>query len=400
MRRNTLIAVSVSSSIIVIGLVTIVLILLLGGRGGHEVIDEAVEAERAADEARTLVRSPWADRETEAVRMVSRHRVGDETVQQRIQSGLLARHVDLIRRLAEDQQAQWVASQIEESSIYTVSWRYRDGEVPVGPRWLVQVDPEGPEALTGGRVVAVNALATLVETGSPGTLGPFLNRTDEVIRALTNHRFDDGLRLGSALIVRFFGLSRSMEDLLEQMKGWTVVPERLEPDERLLYTVHLQWTEGERALDAQWEVNLADASFQPRNLLAYDLMRSARAVPAALVDEMQMPRVQGELMDLTTPPAAEPSEARRALRWVLHDERVAEAAAVLLGFRRTRHEIEDIGWRARQDDERGWWHVQYVFNQDGEEDTLSWRVLARNGTVQAESDIARAVTFFLSSESP
>lgn len=395
MRRNTLIAIVVSSSIIVIGLIAIVLVLLAQGQGaGPEESSSATEV--TLEQASERVRSPWADMEREAVQSVTRKRVGDRTILQRIQSGVLANNVDYFRSLAGgEEEAQWVASQIDGSSLYTVTWRYRLGRASVGPRWLVQVNPDGPEALSGGRVVAANALAELVEHDDPASVRRYYNRGDEVLRALTNHSFDGGLRLGSALLVHFFGGDQTFEGFQEQMLGWVVAPERIEPEDTILYVVHLQWNDGEEIREAQWEVNLADSSFQPRNLLAYDLMRGVSAITDAQIQQMQMPRVDGEPMDLTTPPAQERSEARRALRWVLHDPRVAEAVAVLLGYLRSQGEITDRGWRVRPGDQPALWDVQYVFVQGGSERSLNWRVNARTGQVEPVSDIARVTAYFL-----
>lgn len=399
MRRNTLIAIVVSSSIVVLGLVGIVAALLLQASRLGERVESVDETQETTAAQAAAERSPWADREAEAVRAVTRLRVGEQTVLERLQEGRIESHVDLVRDLAAAGTAQWVGSQIEDSSLYTVSWRWRVGSASVGPRWIVQLNPDGPEALSGGRVVPANALAELVHLDDPASWGRFLNRRDEVIRALTNHQFEGGLRLGSTLLVHFARGERDFDAFARETLGWTVIPERIDPDGPLLYLVHLQWRDGEELHDAQWMVNLADSSFQPRNLLAYTLMQATARVTPRQIDAMQMPRVDGAPMDLSTPPAGERSEPRRALRWVLHDPRVAEAVAVLLGFRRSGHDVVDRGWRVDPAEEVGWWDVRYVFLQDGEERSLDWRVDARSGTVQPVSDIARIASYFLGLDS-
>ena len=96
-------------------------------------------------------------------------------------------------------EGEWTARRVgvtEYRTMYWVQYRFASEAVDVGPEWLVQLasgGAVGPGAV--GQVMPANALASYLMAPSAEIL-PLLNRSDEVLTALTNHRGQSGGLLG------------------------------------------------------------------------------------------------------------------------------------------------------------------------------------------------------------
>ena len=266
---------------VVIGLL-IALLVIIGARGEESHGGEAAGPVEWTPEQIGNQIDRWANREERAQDRVWR-RPGVEdpaapgverTIRQVVESDLLEStftnlHWDAMERIG------WRAFR-QEASIYEVQFVLRDQGVDVGPAWLVQLDPDGLQPEGSGGVVAANLFAQVVEQGASADLQRFLNREDEVVQALTNHQFDRGARLTSAVLVYFATHHPGItgDDLI----GWTVVPERIIPDELTLYRAFLQWRTGDQIVAAQWEVNLDTRQFRSLNLMATEILSTGDAI--------------------------------------------------------------------------------------------------------------------------
>jgi hypothetical protein len=292
----------------------IVLAVLSRGRQRQTLVSDLV-AQSAA--AAPVVADPWARRETDAVLAVQRIVTPAEglTIRQRIDQGILSQTMPWLSGLGLPE-AEWYARRVADTSVYEVRYRYRWQAVQFGPRWLVQLNPEGmrPDGANDG-VLPVNAMASLVHTQDTAPLVRYFDRSDEVLKALTEHRFASGLRLPSSLLIFFAG--REAVDLANVF-GWLVVPEVIEPSGELNYRVYFQWREGEQVEDAIWQVSYRDnqPSFRPRDRRAEDIMAQGGSLRAESVIDIRPMTMRDEV-----DPSAEQEDCRRALRYLLADGR-------------------------------------------------------------------------------
>ena len=339
----------------------------------QHVIDEPAEPE-AVD--------PYAGRAEDAIARVQGVTVAaGQSIGERIRAGELERRVELFARAGVEREG-WTARRTPVPTIYAVEFAYRFHSVVFGPQWYVQLDAEGMQPERSGGVVPANALAAQLHRVDMDEQIRALNRSDEVLEALTQHQFEGGSRLGSALLVYF----RGGEDVLgvDETIGWLVVPESADDDGALSYRAYFQWLEEGEAKDAWWEVNLTSREFQPRDIQANRIMERG-----AEVDVDDMIEILPRSIELETPPEDEPDARRRALRYVLADARRVEAVRALMTYRGRSRPVEYDGWQLTVTDERHVYDVVCRFKEDAVEQRVEWRVRANDGTVTPAGDIAR-----------
>lgn len=309
------------------------------------------------------------------------------TIGARVAAGALTQRVDALNRSGVSP-GEWHAQRLGEHSLYQVEFLHTFHGVQFGPRWYVQMNPEGPQGNTGvAGVVPVNGLAEQLHRADLDEGLRYLNRADEVLQALTEHRFEGGTRLGSALLVFFQGRGDATE---RSVIGWHVVPESTDPEGELLYRAYFQWQEGEETRDAWWEVNLSNRDFGAKDLQANEIMASGATVAQDDVIDIR-PRT----LDLTQPPESERDPRVRALRHLLANDRLVEAVGTLLSFRARNTDLEYRGWEPTVTAERHVYDVACLFDEAGEGYRVTWRVDANSGTIVPTSDIARTAQLAL-----
>lgn len=363
--------------VIVLLLVGLLLAILFSRGAGNE---EALAALSSAEEARVeeTVVDPWAGRGDEAISRVSDQQVGGMTVGRFVESSL-ASEVELYQQLPHSE-GEWRARRVPNRSLYWVRWATDVYGVTVGPRWLVQLDEDGPKPEGSTGVIAANALAEFAGTAAGRRAQFQMNRSDEVLIALTNHRFDGGVRLGSALLTWFAGRERRSSDL--ELLGWVIVPERLIGGNSAVYHASFQWSEAGRVRVAQWEVNVSNSEFKAINLMASEVTAAGASVAADRVVDIR----PQSMRDLTTLPSRESNPMRRALRYVLADERLSEAVGVLLAERSEGGEIEYTGWNINPDGCTTC-NVEYRYTEGGEARSVTWTVTP-NGELEPTCEIS------------
>lgn len=377
MRRDQRLQLAALGVTIVTVLLLVALIFVVAGRKEKRRIarEAAAEAARMAAEAnRPRVVDPWAGQEQAAIqRVLGRSTDGGGSIERRVASRALEGAIDLFEETGNPS-PQWV-SRRAEGSVYEVIYEYRFHGVSFGPRFFVQLDPAGPQPAGSGGVVPVNALAQQIVRTDPAADLRYFNRSDEIVEALTQHRFESGSRLGSALLIRFLGDGEVEED---EVIGWTVVPHEIDPDGELVYLAYFQWYEGEVIEDAIWQVAYRGGvpSFRARDRRADSIMVAGASVRSdSLIDIRPV-----SMRDLDTPPASERDPRVRALRYVLEDDRIVEAVGALLAFRAENHRLDYVQWFTNYEEgSREWCVVEYRYREDGRDRQVSWRVNATTG---------------------
>jgi len=350
-------------------------------------MEEAWRAAQAAHvEPAAVEEDPYADRGDDAIAAVQRLAVDATTIGARVDSGELTRRVLALARPGVEQLG-WRSQRLARHSVYAVSYVYKLHAVEFGPRWYVQLDPNGPRPEGSQGVVAVNGLAQQLAKSDPDDGLRYLNRADEVLTALTEHRFEGGLRLGSALLVYFEGRADSDD---REILGWHVVPEATNPQHDLLYRAYFQWRERGQAHDAWWEVNLTKRDFRAKDLQANEIMARAASDEAAPAVDIR-PRT----LDLAVAPASETDPRRRAFRYLLANDRLVEAVSTLLSHRARGGGFSYNGWQLEVTDERHIYEVACRFNQGGTDSTVMWRVDAMTGRAEPVGEIATTARLVL-----
>lgn len=381
----------------VLGAITLLLIGLLvvlimrSDRGSDAAL--AVLTEAASEREQTGPPDPYAGKEAEAIRRVQSTRSGRDdraTLDALIQAGELPKRVGLYNDLGLSK-GTWTARRVAGKPLYWVSYENVFYGVNVGPRWLVQLDPNGPRPEGSGGVVAANALAELLATSSPDAYARYLNRTDAVLDVLLKHRFDSGLPLASAILVYFAGRNKKLDDT--ELLGWAVVPLRAEMNGTVVYDAFFQWKERGRLRVAHFQVDLSTNRFEAKNLLANAIVAEAGAMDAEKVVDIR-PRA----LNLSSPPSRESNTMLRALRYVLNDQRLVESVGALLSFRAQSGTFSYDGWRIEPEGcvECA---VRYRYREADQQHQVSWDVDA-NGKLTPTSPIAEMATRAISIASP
>ncbi|MCA9565346.1 MAG: hypothetical protein KC561_17730, partial [Myxococcales bacterium] len=386
MRERTKLVVALTALGLMVTLLIVLLVLLVLPDDDTELVNEEQTLWEPEDTNIEIDR--WADKQDRATNRVWRQDSfpspsapeTPRTIRQTVESDLLRTtfpnlHWDQIERVG------WRGFQLEDS-VYEVQFVLRERAVEFGPAWIVQLDPQGLQPEGSNGVVAANVFAEIVESGTTEELARLLNRESEVVEALTNHAFEQGARLGSALLVYF----RNQDPPLgaDQVFGWTVVPERIRPGEYNFYRAYFQWEQGGEPRTAIWEVNLDTRQFRGLNLLASEIMRTGDTI-----DVEELEPIRPESLDGREIPRSLRDDFA-ALRGVVDNARLLESMTALLWMRsEAGHEINyrlaevdgesKLTWWFDEDsDNRGTFDIRYSYGEDGEEKSVEWRVTLRD----------------------
>ncbi|MFT6399693.1 MAG: hypothetical protein ACJAYU_004462 [Bradymonadia bacterium] len=329
---------------------------------------------------------PFDGLEDTAIAQVRAHVIAGTTLGARVEAGELTNRVDALSREGVSS-GDWVSRRLEDYSVYEVSFEHTFHSVKFGPRWYVQMSAEGPRPDSSNGVVPVNGLSRQLHRTDLDEGLRYLNREAEVLQALTEHRFDGGLRLAAALLMFFEGRTDAEE---RSILGWHVVPEATDPEAPLEYRAYFQWEEDGQVADAWWEVNLTNRDFRAKDLQANEIMSLGGEVALADVLDL-LPRT----LDLTQPPEAEDDPRRRALRYLLANDRLVEAVGALLTLRGQEEDLEYGGWELNVTSERHVYDVGCRFTVGSEENRVTWRVDANTGVATPTNEIARTAQLTL-----
>lgn len=392
MRRRTRLKLALAGLAVgILGLVVLLVLVVLNQKARQSDLAALLAAEAAAaPEAETPPEDPWDGLELEAIRRVEDRRGASGTIGAAVRNGALAEALELYDE-NEPAENEWVARRVEES-VYEVVYETRFHGVTFGPRWFVQLNPDGPAPEGSGGVVPTNAIAEWLHQGGDDEHMRRVNRSGEVVEALTRHRFDSGVRLASAMLVFFLGRGEGAVE--PRVVGWTVVPHQIDAEESV-YQAWFQWYEGDDVQDALWEVSYRGAAptFRARDQRADQIMRAGAEVSS---DELIDIRPES-LRDVDTPPESERDARVRALRLLLADTRVVEAVGALLAARGREGTLEYVQWHSTfVGEDRNRCAVEYRYRERGDDRAVSWEVDARTGERTPTSPIAALAEVTLS----
>ena len=236
-----------------------------------------------------LIADPYAGREADAIDIIQRYEVwnpeyiealktkklGDWAAQDKPQKVTIASLVEanfLETQLhMEDilKRGEWRALHLDTDSgseqtpdpQYEVYLDYRDGEVVVGPVWIVDLSTKV--------VVPRNNMASIFDRNPVNydQIEEEMKRSASVVRAITSHRFESGIDLGGVFLLHFLKQTQEPKHANDEIIGWTVMHEL--DDE---YSAYFQWKELNETRVAKFKFNWETKSLTPVGLLAVDLM--------------------------------------------------------------------------------------------------------------------------------
>jgi hypothetical protein len=363
-------------ALLILALVAVLIVFAMKrGQNRESLVSQLVAQTESTPEP---VVDPFARREADAVIAVQRLPSGaaGQTVRQRIDSGIIEQALPYLEPLGLPE-PEWVGRRIADTSVYEVRYRYTYHGVRFGPRWLVQLDPAGlvpADAIE--RALPTNATAKLIHTEDVESLSRYYDRADEVLGALTEHRFPSGLRLPSSLLIFFAGRQDAVD--VDDVLGWLVVPETIDPDGEITYRVYFQWKEDERLEDAVWQVSYRNntPSFRPRDRRAEEIMTQGSDLDADSVIDIR-PMTMRDDAD----PQSEGQDCRRAIRYLLRDARIMEGVGTLLSFRARNAALEYKTWHVDYaEGTRDRCIVEYKYDEAGVERAVGWEVAHSDGT--------------------
>lgn len=248
----------------------VVLILVVGGLilfevtrdADTEVIERVVERDDEPEERE----NPWASSENReaAISLVERRTVeGDDD--ERTVAEVLEDDEFVADKLAlgDVEQNGWESTWWGETKygphFYLVRYQYEDANITVGPAWLVDLKEQ--------EVVPKNVLAQVAESPEKGAESEYHDKADQVVGAITNHRFDSGVNLGGALLVYFSERAGDSDE--DTIVGWTI-----QHDRGNKFDAYFQWVEDGEPTHAEFKFDYDRKALRADNLQAAHIMRA------------------------------------------------------------------------------------------------------------------------------
>jgi hypothetical protein len=270
---------------IVLGVVS-VLIVLVGGLilyqltrdASTEVVERVVEANDQQEEPK----NPWSLKGDAAISLVERVEVetGDDEESSDDEDEADATTVgDVLEdetfveeklKITSAEPNGWEATWWGETdygpSYFLVRYAFEDANIKIGPTWLVDLKTQ--------KVVPKNVLAKVAENPKQGMESEYYDKRQQVVSAITNHRFDTGLNLGGALLMYFEKRTDTTED--DTILGWTIDHDRGD-----LFEAYFQWEEAGEPTYAHFTFDYDLKALRAVNLQAANIMRAGEEFEAS-----------------------------------------------------------------------------------------------------------------------
>ena len=163
-----------------------------------------------------------------------------------------------------------------------------------------------------------------------------------------------------------------------------MLPDELEPPTKASYSAHLVWHEAGQFREAIWAVDGAANSYKPANLLANEITSLAGTMTVSTLEDVR-PRT----LDLRRRASEEPDVKRRVLRYLLADDRVAEAVGALLGTRARETKLTYTGWKVEALTDGSGYKVAYTYTDSLKANEVSWRVSGDGRVIEPLDDTSR-----------
>ncbi|MBA2662582.1 MAG: hypothetical protein H0U74_09830 [Bradymonadaceae bacterium] len=387
---------------IVLGFI-VVLVVVMGAVTVYQVTREAEtiivkKVTRASDEKAEVV-NPWSDKGDAAIALVKRVRVaqpaptptkkGAAAEEAPANVGDMLESEEFIRsklKIASATNLGWQATWWGETqygpSYFLVRFAFQDENITVGPAWLVDIRSQ--------KVIPKNVLAQVVEDPQQGVNSDYYDKAQQVVSAITNHRFESKMNLAGALLLYFEQRDEVAES--DTILGWTI-----DHDRGNLFKAYFQWVENNERTYAEFDFDFDAKALKSVNLQAAQIMRVGEEFE---VDS----RVS------IMPGTYNPSEPRAANRWtgaarqqcqrpqhrdgckalsmLLDQSELIETLEWLLTARANTAEDFEACKQARKchwspgTEENGIVRVNYSFNLGESAQTITWEVSLQKGSVE------------------
>ena len=243
---------------------------------------------------------------------------------------------------------------------------FKDANIKIGPTWLVDLKTQ--------KVVPKNVLAGVAESPEKGMDSEYYDKRQQVVSAITNHRFETGLNLGGALLMYFEKRTDTTED--DTILGWTIDHDRGD-----LFEAYFQWEEAGEPTYAHFVFDYDRKALRAVNLQAADIMRAGEkfeaSEPANILPKSYNPDAQRS-SERWLGPARKACRARknrarcRALASILEKDQLIESLEWLLtaqaGSKKDFDacvEKKNCRWKPERKGEDEY-RVIYVYNLDKE----------------------------------
>ncbi|MFU8804505.1 MAG: hypothetical protein ACNA8W_11895 [Bradymonadaceae bacterium] len=344
---------------------------------------------RPTDEV--LARSnPWADQGDAAIALVKRVRLKSpveapkrgQPEEEPTTVGEILENEEFVKdklKITNAQVVGWQSTWWGETrfgpSYFLVRHSFADESILVGPTWLVDIRSQ--------KVVAKNVLANVVSDPQQGIKSDYYDKAQQVVSAITNHRFTSEINLAGALLLYFEQTSEGEEE--DTILGWTIDHERGN-----LFRAYFQWVEEGEQTYAEFEFDFDARALRPINLQAAQIMRVGE-------DFETTERVS------IMPGSYDPKERVAARRWLGDTRRVCRSAQHRDGCRALAalldqsELIESLEWlltaqantaeefeECKQARKCRWnpeptgdktYRVNYIYNLGKSEQTITWEVV-------------------------
>ena len=155
-------------------------------------------------------------------------------------------------------EAEWWGETKYGAHFYLVRHGFEDGEITVGPTWLVSLKDE--------KVVPKNIEARVATNPEQAVDSEYYDKADEVVSAMIKHTFESGVSLAGTLLVYFEQRAENKED--DTIIGWTI-----QHDRENLFKAYFQWKEGNQPTYAEFEFDYERKALKAVNLHAGNIMR-------------------------------------------------------------------------------------------------------------------------------
>lgn len=354
------------------------LILVVGGLITYELTRDAttqvVETVVDEDEVEEKKENPWASQKARkaAIKLVKRQEVDrdddkskkdDEEGEAKTLADMMSdeKFVEKKLKITGAEPAGWEATWWGEtkygSYYYLVRYVFEDANIRVGPAWLVDLKAQ--------KVVPKNVLAKVAENPEEGVKSDYYDKAQQVVSAITNHRFDSGVNLGGALLLYFRERAATSDE--DTILGWTI-----DHDRGNKFDAYFQWVEDGEPTYAEFKFDYDRKALKAVNLQAADIMRAGEEFTEKKPVDI-MPQSYNASQDKWVKGACRKAPRHpgcRSLATVLGNKPLVESLEWMLTAQaNTREEFEVCKERHNcrfvpQKKEDKVWRVLYIYNLD------------------------------------
>lgn len=191
-------------------------------------------------------------------------------------------------------EATWWGETKHGPSFFLVRRAFQDANIKIGPTWLVDLKTQ--------KVVPKNVLARVTENPKAGVESDYYDKAEQVVSAMTNHRFESGLNLGGALLLYFEQRADTSEE--DTILGWTI-----DHDRGHIFEAFFQWVEAGEPTYAHFIFDYKKKALRAVNLQAANIMRTGEQF------------TQKERVSIM-PKSYNPKGERRSKRWLGRSRKV------------------------------------------------------------------------------